>query len=507
MQYWHLDDNRRFCQSVSTREPQSRPHDLPRIIYALLHALRQADICRCHEAQIIMKLGLKRRLFHSVGATSLGPISTAIVQLVSVPIFLHFWGSRLYGEWLILSAIPIYLALTDFGFGPVAANDMTMLVARGERNAALEVFQSAWVMTTAVSVSFGFLITLGLWAFPVEKWLGVTLLSRGQVIATLCVLCAFMLLDMQWTVIEAGFRCDGNYALGTLLGAIIRFGASVAGAVAVVCHAFPLGAAVAMLVTRMLGNWIGQLVLKRKSQWLSYGFRNAHLSVIRKLLKPALAYMAFPAGNAFSLQGMTIVVGVTLGPIAVVVLSTTRTLTRFVYQMVSMITNSVWAELSAAFGSGNIVLARNLHRCAFQASLACSLAGVLFLALFGNAIYGNWTHHNVGMDHRLFYLLLVEVLANCMWFTSSIVAISCNKHVQQAAMYLLTTVVSVPLAYFLMLRYGLTGVAISLLIGDFWMINYVLGHSLAILHDNFGEFGRALLRPPSLGTESCDFAS
>lgn len=70
-------------------------------------------------------------MLHAIGATSVGPVLTAAIQLVSVPVFLHFWGPKLYGEWLVLSAIPIYLGLTDFGFGSVAATEMTMQVARG----------------------------------------------------------------------------------------------------------------------------------------------------------------------------------------------------------------------------------------------------------------------------------------------------------------------------------------------------------------------------------------
>ena len=63
---------------------------------------------------------------------------------------------------------------------------------------------------------------------------------------------------------------------------------------------------------------------------------------------------------------MTVVVGAALGPIAVVIFSTARTLTRFAYQMVDMITDSIWPELSTAFGAGNGLLARNIHRCACQ---------------------------------------------------------------------------------------------------------------------------------------------
>lgn len=318
-------------------------------------------------------------------------------------------------------------------------------------------------------------------------------------IAILCVLCVYVLLDLQWTVIVAGFRSDGNYSLGTHLGNIGRFATNASSIVAVACHASPLLVAVTLVVVRLASNWTCQLVLRRKSPWLSYGYRYSSLKVIRKLFRPALAYMAFPAGNAFSLQGMTIVVGATLGPIAVVMFSTVRTLTRFAYQMVDMITNSVWTELAVAFGVGNRQLARNIHRCACQASLGLSFTAILFLSLFGVRIYGYWTHHQILMDINLFHLLLLEVLANAFWFTSSVVSMACNRHERQAMVYLLATALSLPLAYILIPWLGLKGAAISLLMVDLCMIGYVLGHSLALLHDNLAEFAFALVRAPSLG--------
>ena len=450
------------------------------------------------------KPNVKRRLLHAVGATSLGPIVTAIIQIVSVPVFLHFWGPKLYGEWLVLSAIPVYLGLTDFGFGPVAANDMTMLVARKEKDAALQVFQSAWVLTTAVSVSFGLCVGVGLWTLPIEQWLKVTLLSRGQVSWILCALCVYVLLDMQWTVIAAGFRCDGNYALGMLLAVIARFCTNACAIVAVVCHGSALDVALTLVAFRLIGNWAGMIVLRYKSPWLHYGNRHARFAVIKKLFRPALAYMAIPAGNSFSYQGMTIVVGAALGPVAVVMFSTVRTLTRFAYQMVDMITNSIWPEMSAAFGANNWPLARKIHRYACQASLGLSSAAILILVLFGDPIYGYWTHHKVVMDHHLFYLLLVEALANSFWFTSSVVPLACNRHERQAVVYLLATALSLPVAYLLMSWFGLAGSGIALLITDLCLISYVLPRSLALLHEDPKEFVKALFRPPSLRSSTLE---
>ena len=71
-----------------------------------------------------------RKISSGFGATAIGPMVTILAQIISVPVFLRSWGPRLYGEWLILSAIPTHIAFSDrSGFGNVAANDMTMRVA------------------------------------------------------------------------------------------------------------------------------------------------------------------------------------------------------------------------------------------------------------------------------------------------------------------------------------------------------------------------------------------
>lgn len=449
-----------------------------------------------------MSNSLKRRLVHSLGATSLGPILAAAIQLVSVPLFLNYWGAKLYGEWLVISALPVYFGLTDFGIGSVAGNEMTMLVARGERQNALGVFQSAWVLTTMASLSFAAIFAFAIWALPVEHWLKLTLISRGELIAILCILCMYVLLDMQWTVIASGFRCDGNYALGQFTGSVIRLATNAAAMLAVALLASPVVVAVVLTLSRLVGNQIGQNVLLRKSPWLHYGYTFASLAVIRKLIRPGVAYLAIPAGNAFILQGMTVVVGTVLGPVAVVLFSTTRTLTRFVYQMADMVANSVWAEMSAAIGAGRILLARNLHRVACQMTLGLSGAAVIFLIVSGRTIYGIWTHHKLVLDQTLYYVLLAEVLANALWFTSSIVPISCNRHERQSAVYLIATTASLPTAYMLMYWMGLPGVGVSLLLTDVCMIAYVLTKSLAILHDSPVEFSRAMFRFPTLAGEN-----
>jgi len=99
----------------------------------------------------------------------------------------------------------------------------------------------------------------------------------------------------------------------------------------------------------------------------------------------------------------------------------------------------------------------------------------------------------------LLSILLLVVVVNSLWFTSSTLATSINKHLKLAVWYVAGTGVTVAFTYLLARRYGLYGAAASLLFSEVIMNVYVLPASLRIAHDTFPAFFASLLHyPPSL---------
>jgi O-antigen/teichoic acid export membrane protein len=439
---------------------------------------------------------VRGRLIRGFGATALGPVVTAIAQIVSVPVFLHFWGVKLYGEWLIVSAIPTYLMLSDMGFGSVAGNDMTMRVAAGDREGALETFQSTWVLISVTSLLVEIAVLGAIWFLPLTHWLKLSSIAGTDGRLVLSLLSADPLFTLQMGLILSGFRSEGKYAFGVVMNNVVRVGICTATTLAVVLGAGPMRVAVAFLSVLGAGTLVMSWLMLRKSPWLHYGFRHARFASVRRLLSPAVAFLAFPAGNALSIQGMVLVIGISLGPVAVATFSTMRTLTRFAFQIIDQIKNSVWPELSAAYGAQNWDLARRLHRTACQAALWLSLAAVVFLFVAGGHIFRLWTHGRVVLDVGTFRWLLLGIVANSFWLTSSVVTIASNTHQRVAALYLGGTAGSIVLAALLMPRFGISGAAISLLAIDIVLGWFVVRMSLAKLGDQLGDFSGALIRIP-----------
>lgn len=448
---------------------------------------------------VTLNQSMRRRLLQGMGATALGPLITAATQLGAVPILLSAWGAAKYGDWLLLSAVPTYLALSDIGFSDASASDMTLRAAAGDRKGALRTFQSAWMLLTIVSAVVGALCAVAVWWMPWREWLNLTTVTDRQSSAILTVLIAWVAVGQQTRVLEGGFRCDGQFATGAFWGNILRLcEAVVVTGAAVMTDSLPATAS-AGLAVRLAGSLGYWSLLRARAPWLTLGIRQARWQTVRKLITPAIGFMALPAAQAISLQGFTVLIGICAGPAAVVVFSTLRTMTRVNFQFLTAIARALWPEFSAAFGAGNLSLARSLHRSACKAAIWVSLVGGLALCFAGPAVYRAWIGTAVGFDPTCFYVLVAAISAHSLWFISAVAPMSANSHQRIALMYLGSALASLALASMLIPVFGLTGAAIALLFADAGLCWFVLRAALRQVQDTFGEFAVALARIPMAG--------
>ncbi len=439
--------------------------------------------------------GAPGRIARGLAANIGGMGVTLVIQLVSVPVLLATWGVPIYGEWLVLSAVPTYVVLSDMSFSSVAGNSMVMLVGQGKRTDAVILGRRLWSMVTvmtgtAVLASVGIALVFG-GAFGKGAAISA---SEAQVV--LVALFLQVAVGNQYGVLDAWYRAGGRYPLGATirqLGRLLEFGALMG---AVLAGAGPSTAAIAFLAGSVAGFGVSWVVLRRAVPWSTFRPERLHLQTFRELLAPGVAFMAFPIGNALSLQGFTIVIGATLGATAVVVFSTTRTITRVALQAMGSINSAIWPELSRSVGSGRLDEARAILRRSVQLALVGSLLLVLGLALFGVAIIRWWTHGLVDPPVLLLFLLLVVIVANSTWYTLASVLAATNRHKGLAVAYLLGSFAALLAAVPLSSVLGLEGAATALLAIDIAMVGYVLPAALRVVEDDPVRFLRALFDVP-----------
>lgn len=442
---------------------------------------------------------LLNRLIKGVGANAYGQVLVIIIQLVGVPILLRYWGAQLYGEWLILAAIPSYLSMVDLGFSLSAANDMTARVARGDRDGTLAIFQSLSVLVY-VLIFVGIILSTLLFAnLSVDRWMHLTAISISDSRWILWLLASSVLIQIADGVNHAGFRAHGEYAFHSFFNSTTLLVQQSATWMAALIGYGPVLAAFLMLIVRILNTLLMTILLFRRHKTLKPGLQYASREQLRTLVKPALANMAMPLAQGLNVQGMVLVVGAILGPLAVVTFSTLRTLTRFAYQMVLSISFAFEPEMASAWGRDDKGMLLRLYINNLRLGFWLALSAVASLFFLGDWIVRVWTHGKVLMDTALFNWLLVSALVSVMWFGGLNLLKAGNHHLRAAFWYVFASLAAVLLAAWLLRNTGrLPFAGLALVVMDGLMMIYVFRSAAAFIGQKAGYVLRSMFDLRSL---------
>jgi O-antigen/teichoic acid export membrane protein len=441
---------------------------------------------------------LRQRLVTGVQAQVAGLGVRTVVQIGTVSILAGTWGLDLYGEWLILAAVPAYLAVSDIGLFAAGSNAMIMRVAAGEREGALQVFQS---ISAAVAVLFGIvamallvLVTLA----PLSEWLNLDIISESTAAWILVILGLNTLVAAYGNVLYGGFASEGRYGEGTFVQAGITFLEFCALAAVVLLGGGPRLVATAMFATRLPSTAVMYVMMRRHAPWLRFGRPVGMRRVLRPLITPALASGAFPAAFALNVQGMVVLIGVALGPASAAIFSTLRMMSRIIVQVLTRVFSVISPELSMAFATGDVDRLRSIHRRGCQAALWLAAPILLVLALFGDSLIRIWTSGAVDAQGLLLYLFLAVAAINSVWATSLAVMFAKNRHQRLAVYYLLASAAALPLAYGLMELWGLDGAAVSLVALEVFMLFVTLRQTVPAAHDTLRGWLTTVVSPPPI---------
>lgn len=396
-----------------------------------------------------------------------------------------------------MNAVPSYLAFSNIGFGNVASNEMTMLASAGDLDGALRVFQSCWWLIAVICGVLGVLLVPLLYFIPVGHLLPIHAISELDAKWIIFYLGVSVLLGQFEQLMGAAYTCVARYPYGSFLKSMISLAAFVAMVMPVVLGYGPRTTALVFAAANVVGTFTLGVFVRKDLPWIRFGWRHARFGEIRRLAAPAFAFMGFPIGNAFNLQGTLMAVGYALGPVDVAIFASARTVSRVALQMVQMVNNTFWPELSLAYGAHDEALIRTLHRRACQLALLLAVTVVAAMLSFGPWFLTHWTGGHVPPSRGLLAILLFVVILYALWSTSSTLATATNQHQRLASWYVAGTGITVVFTYLLAKYEGLYGAAASLVLSELIMNAYVLPNSLRISHDTFSGFMASMLEVPA----------
>jgi O-antigen/teichoic acid export membrane protein len=401
-----------------------------------------------------------RRVVSGMGANSFGLAITVGIQLVSLPLFLHYWDTSSYGTWLMLSAIPAYLSMADVGMVTAAGNKMTMATGKGDAREANRVFQSAQMF-------MGFVCgTIALLVIPLMLWAPLPGLETTDQRVALSALSVGVLVALFGGLSEAVFKSTERYATGTMLGNFVRLGEWLGFMIGLASVGSFAAVALGGLTVRLAGTLAVIVLAQRGNHGLRWGTHAADRAEIRSMLKPALSFMAFPLANALSFQGVTLLVGALFGPVAVALFNTYRTIARVAVQVTAIFSHALWPEFSRLFGQGAAAAVHSLFCRSALLGAAQALLLSLVLYFLSPWLLQIWTHGTIEFVPSLMLLMLLYATVGGLWHVPRVLLMATNQHVDLAYWSMSAGVLSVGLAWLMGNELQVNGVAAAMLLSE-----------------------------------------
>jgi len=435
----------------------------------------------------------KKRLFHNGIATAIQKVLLIAQQLLLVPFFIKAWGAAYYGEWLTLTIIPTIIGFSDLGFGTAAANSFILKYAAGDTQGAANIAKSGFLSIGLIVIVGIFLSGLLIFILDFYHIFDKSLIAKHDAILAVLFLMISRLIGFFTQLYEAHFKAARRASFSMNLQSV-NLAVVLIGSLAVLLSGggvvlFSLTTFIITVAYVITYGVIAHNVLPESKEFKG----QVLLADIKAIFHKGFGYLLSPVWQAVFFQGTTFVVRIVLGPVAVTVFNTVRTLTRAVNQANAMVISSVLPELQFDIGAGNLPQARKIFRFGLLIITLISLIGMIFLFFGGPWFYEIWTRKALNPPAMMWNIFIVGILFSGIWWMSSDVLIAANKPYEFTIAGTIVAVIAVICSYFLSRVIGLTGAAIGSVLLDIALFIVILPKSLKLISQPIKKFPIDLL--------------
>ena len=336
-----------------------------------------------------MRQSARRRLL-GAAISYLGGIATRVaVQLATLPILFANWPADRVGTWMMIFAVPAYLAMAGQAFSGAGGN-AALAAARVNRwPQARAAFRASWIWGTGLSVlavaallQMAALVPGGAardFGFTGQEelrlsiaWLGVYIVALSQA--------ALMLIPL---------RVSGHYPLSATA---LNIAALAEVAILALCvtqsQSFVVLAAALAGLRSVTGVVLGIIAFRCAPDVFAKP-RVSLRPTVRQLLRPSLAFVVLPVVYTLNLQGYTLLVGFAFGATAVAGFVAIRVVVRAIDLVMTVVYSVQFFEAGYIEGNKQAIQRRQLATMTTLTTVAIAvfacvlmLAGDWLLALF-----------------------------------------------------------------------------------------------------------------------------
>lgn len=437
-------------------------------------------------------MSVYRTIVKNFAANSFGMGVNFLNQIAIVPLFITHWGVDKYADWILITAFSSFFAMTDLGLNRASNNEFVIKYQQKDYLTCVRLQTNAFLFVLSV---FSIFLTISilisaLWGF--KSLLGVRVFSEIETSVAFILLLSDVFLSMYGRVYHGVFRATSRTHVAIIIDNIVR----VANVLVLFCSIYFEVGLIAMLIVYLIPTLLGILFKHLYSERIfsvRLSFKGFDLKTFRALIKPSIAFMLFPLGQAVSNQGLVFVISTILGPAILVTFTTTRTLVNFLRQLMNMLSTSINPEICAAYGRKDIKTIIDIYYRSLLITFATTSVSIAILLFLGRYIYQEWTNGAVQFNALFFGGMLFAMLFSCLWGLSSVIPLATNTHERFTIAFLTSQVTGVLLCYFfLQFSPNLVQIPLILLVTELALFIYTLRQNNRLLNVNVRDMSNEL---------------
>lgn len=437
-------------------------------------------------------------MFKASGANGLSLIARVAEQLLLIPILLSAWSVALYGEWIIISAIPIYLSLSDMGFVLAGSNELARRGGGADENQIRNFFTDYVSFFLRWSFLILGLIVLVAVNLPLASLLGLEILSQTEAATIFALLAGSTLASQNGLTMLAGLRVRRLFHVGLLIGALAALLRLLLTYLSVVAFgAGPVTVATIILAVTICSYFAQALTLRIANFPVTWRPFHKTKEPMLPYLGMGLEFMLMPLAQAIVLQGMVIMVGTALGPAAAAIFSTHRTLSRFTSQVLQLAVQPLNAEAGLLQKDEHRQQLRSILLSTSRLTFWLSLATALFLMFAGHVIFELWTGGKIDFIPTLFFALIVSTILEGIWRIGASIRLGSNRHRPVVWAYLGLSAIGLFLAWILAQIGDVSTIAWTLIAIDALMCIWIIRVTAPLIDVASPVYLRSMLTPPT----------
>lgn len=388
-----------------------------------------------------------------------------IVSMLLVPATIGFVNAELYGVWLTLSSMMIWLGFADVGFTQGLKNKLTEAIAQNDWERGKALVSTTYVMMFVIFLPLCVILEL---IVPLVHWsslLNINPIYEKDILQAMQVLVIFACTQMVANVIVsvvAAFQkvaLSGSFlVIGNVLSLINVY------LLRACCSPSLFSLVFAVSAMPILVTIIATLILyKGKFRRVAPSFRTVNTSYIKDLFCLGYKFFIINIQVLVLYQSTNILISYVSSPIEVTYYNIAYKLLNCAMMVYTIITAPLWPAYTDAYARNDFDWMKNM-RDKMQIILLLSVMGCVLLAFCSQPIFSIWVGNSVRVPYTMIILVAIYVIVYCWMNLNGTLIVGMGKMQVDTYLVMIGMFLHIPLSLVLGQYWGAYGVLISLII-------------------------------------------